>query len=34
MLFRFLPSEARYVGGFGRIYTLAPEHLRQAARSL
>ncbi len=34
MLFRFLPTEARYVGGFGRIYTLTPEHLRQAARSL
>jgi heme iron utilization protein len=31
MIFRFLPSEARYVGGFGRIYTLTPEHLRQAA---
>ena len=31
MLFRFVPSEARYVGGFGRIYTLTPEQLRQAA---
>ena len=30
-LFRFLPSEARYVGGFGRIYTLTPTHLLQAA---
>ena len=32
-LFRFTPSAARYVGGFGRIYTLTPEHLRQAAHS-
>jgi putative heme iron utilization protein len=32
-LFRFVPSQARYVGGFGRIYTLNPDHLRQAARS-
>jgi putative heme iron utilization protein len=31
VLFRFVPSEARYVGGFARAYTLTPEHLRQAA---
>jgi heme iron utilization protein len=31
MLFGFLPSEARYVGGFARAYTLTSEHLRQAA---
>jgi heme iron utilization protein len=31
-LFRFVPSEARYVGGFGRIYTLTTQHLQQAAR--
>jgi putative heme iron utilization protein len=31
VLFRFVPSEARYVGGFGRIYKLTPDHLRQAA---
>jgi putative heme iron utilization protein len=30
-LFRFIPSEARYVGGFARIYTLTPAQLRQAA---
>jgi putative heme iron utilization protein len=33
-LFRFLPSEARYVGGFARAYTLTPEQLRQAAKAL
>src|SRR6266487_1167284 len=27
MLFRFVPSEARYVGGFARIYTLTVAHL-------
>lgn len=32
LLFRFVPHEARYVGGFARAYTLTPEHLRQAAR--
>jgi len=32
-LFRFVPSQARYVGGFGRIYTLTPEHLRRAAET-
>jgi heme iron utilization protein len=32
ILFRLAPSEARYVGGFGRIYTLTLQHLRQAAR--
>ena len=31
MLFRFVPSEARYVGGFARIYTLTAAHLNQAA---
>lgn len=31
ILFRLAPSEARYVGGFGRIYTLTPEQLRKAA---
>ena len=31
-LFRFLPSEARYVGGFARAYTLTPAHLNQAAK--
>jgi putative heme iron utilization protein len=30
-LFRFVPSEARYVGGFGRIHTLTAEHLRAAS---
>ncbi|HEU5102352.1 MAG TPA: pyridoxamine 5'-phosphate oxidase family protein [Roseiflexaceae bacterium] len=30
-LFRFVPSEARYVGGFGRIYTLTSQHLQRAA---
>jgi len=33
-LFRFVPSEARYVGGFARIYTLTPAQLRQAAKAL
>ena len=28
VLFRFVPSEARYIGGFARAYTLTPEHLR------
>lgn len=31
-LFRFVPTEARYVGGFARAYTLTPEHLRQASQ--
>jgi putative heme iron utilization protein len=31
MLFRFVPSEARYIGGFARAYTLTADHLRQAA---
>ena len=31
LLFRFVPREARYVGGFARIYTLTPEHLRAAS---
>ena len=30
-LFRFVPSEARYVGGFARAFTMAPKHLAQAA---
>jgi heme iron utilization protein len=33
-LFRFVPSEARYIGSFARIYTLAPEQLRKAAERL
>jgi putative heme iron utilization protein len=31
VLFRFVPSEARYVGGFARAYTLTAEHLRRAS---
>jgi putative heme iron utilization protein len=31
-LFRLVPSDARYIGGFARAYTLTVEHLRQAAR--
>jgi putative heme iron utilization protein len=34
VLFRFVPSEARYIGGFARAYTLTPAHLNQAARFL
>jgi heme iron utilization protein len=30
-LFRLVPHEARYVGGFARVYTPAAAHLRQAA---
>ena len=30
-LFRLAPSEARYIGGFARAYTLTAEHLHQAA---
>ena len=30
-LFRFVPSEARYVGGFARAYTLTAEQLRKAS---
>jgi hypothetical protein len=30
-LFRFIPSEARYIGGFARAYTLTPEQLRAAS---
>jgi putative heme iron utilization protein len=30
-LFRLVPDEARYIGGFARIFTLTAEHLRQAA---
>ena len=32
-LFRLIPSEARYVGGFARAYTLTPEQLRRAAQA-
>ena len=32
-LFRLVPSEARYIGGFARTYTLTPEHLRRAAEA-
>jgi putative heme iron utilization protein len=32
-LFRLVPSEARYIGGFARAYTLTAEHLRQAANT-
>jgi heme iron utilization protein len=31
-LFRLVPDEARYVGGFARAFTLTTEHLRQASR--
>ncbi len=31
-LFRFVPSEARYIGGFARAYTLTPGQLQQAAK--
>lgn len=31
LLFRLAPEDARYIGGFGRIFTLTPEQLRQAA---
>ena len=31
LLFRFVPREARYVGGFARAYTLTPDDLRSAA---
>lgn len=31
LLFRLVPHEARYIGGFARAYTLTPTHLRQAA---
>jgi putative heme iron utilization protein len=30
-LFRFVPREARYVGGFARAFSLTPEHLRRAS---
>lgn len=30
-LYRFVPSEARYIGGFARAYTLTPAHLRAAS---
>ena len=29
-LFRFTPTEARYVGGFARAYTVTPAQLREA----
>jgi putative heme iron utilization protein len=31
-LFRLVPDEARYVGGFARALTLTAEHLHQASR--
>ena len=31
LLFRFAPSEARYIGGFARAFTLTVEQLRAAA---
>jgi putative heme iron utilization protein len=31
-LYRFVPTEARYVGGFARAYTLTAAQLRDAAR--
>ena len=31
-LFRFVPNEARYVGGFARAFTLTIEQLQQASR--
>jgi putative heme iron utilization protein len=30
-LFRLVPDEARYIGGFARAFSLTAEHLRQAA---
>jgi len=33
-LFRFMPEEVRYVGGFARAYTLTIEHLQAAAKLL
>jgi heme iron utilization protein len=30
-IYRLVPDEARYVGGFARAYTLTVEHLRQAS---
>jgi len=33
-LFRFIPSEARYIGGFARAYTLTPEQLHCATERL
>lgn len=34
VLFRLVPQQARYVGGFARAYTLTPEQLRAAAQGL
>lgn len=31
-LFRLVPAEARYIGGFARAYTLTVEHLRLASQ--
>jgi putative heme iron utilization protein len=31
-LFRLVPDEARYIGGFARAFSLTIEHLRQASR--
>jgi heme iron utilization protein len=33
VLFRLTPSEARYIGGFARAYTLSPELLRRATHT-
>jgi putative heme iron utilization protein len=33
MLFRFVPSEARYIGGFARAFSLTADHLRRASLS-
>ena len=31
-LFRLVPDEARYIGGFARAFSLTTEHLRQASQ--
>jgi heme iron utilization protein len=31
ILFRLVPSEARYIGGFARAWTVSPDELRQVA---
>jgi heme iron utilization protein len=33
VLFRFVPTEARFIGGFGRIFTLTTEQLKGASRA-
>jgi hypothetical protein len=32
VLFRFVPAEARYIGGFARAYTLTVEQLHLASQ--